>query len=64
MGRTASYGQLAARPEKTKEVLALWEEAVKKFHDPAGGIEIVIGPVTAYSASAELLRVRLPPAQV
>lgn len=43
-------------PEKTKEVLALWEEAVKKFHDPVGGIEIVIGPVTAYSASAELLQ--------
>jgi len=46
----------ASDPAKTKECLSLWEEAVKRFHDPEGGIEIVIGPVTAYSASEELLR--------
>ena len=42
-------------PERTAAVLALWEAAVQKYHDPSGGIEIVIGPVTAYSASTELL---------
>lgn len=42
--------------ERTKAALELWEEAVKRFHDPEGGIEVVIGPVTAYSASPELLR--------
>jgi cytosine/adenosine deaminase-related metal-dependent hydrolase len=35
---------------------ALWEAAVEKFHDPEQGINIVIGPVTAYSASEALLR--------
>ena len=34
----------------------LWEAAVEKFHDPEHGINIVIGPVTAYSASEDLLR--------
>ena len=43
-------------PAKTAAMLALWEAAVARFHDPAGGVEIVIGPVTAYSASADLLR--------
>ena len=43
-------------PSKTAAMLALWEEAVQRFHDPANGIDIVIGPVTAYSASSELLR--------
>lgn len=43
-------------PEKTKAMLALWEAAVDRFHDPSNGIEIVIGPVTAYSASFELLK--------
>jgi cytosine/adenosine deaminase-related metal-dependent hydrolase len=43
-------------PKKTAECLKLWEEAVERFHDPEGGIEIVIGPVTAYSASKELLQ--------
>ena len=42
--------------QKTKDMLALWEEAIQKFHDPKGGIEIVIGPVTPYSCSPELLR--------
>mmetsp|Transcript_87155 Transcript_87155/g.154307 ORF Transcript_87155/g.154307 Transcript_87155/m.154307 type:complete len:580 (+) Transcript_87155:60-1799(+) len=43
-------------PEKTAACLKLWEEAVQRFHDPKAGIEIVIGPVTVYSASEELLR--------
>eukprot|EP00977_Amphora_coffeiformis_P022761 scaffold11454_cov168-Amphora_coffeaeformis.AAC.11 len=43
-------------PAKTKAVLELWEEAVQRFHDPANGIEIVIGPVTVYSASTQLLK--------
>ena len=42
--------------ERTKQMLALWELAVERYHDPANGVEIVIGPVTAYSASMELLR--------
>lgn len=41
---------------KTQEMLELWEAAVQKFHDPASGIEIVIGPVTVYSCSPALLR--------
>ena len=43
-------------PPKTAAMLAMWEAAVEQFHDPDNGIEIVLGPVTAYSASAELLR--------
>mmetsp|Transcript_42946 Transcript_42946/g.78045 ORF Transcript_42946/g.78045 Transcript_42946/m.78045 type:complete len:569 (-) Transcript_42946:49-1755(-) len=46
----------ASSPEKTQAMLDLWEAAVKKYHDPEAGIDIVIGPVTAYSASADLLR--------
>ena len=34
---------------KTAEMLRLWEAAVDEFHDPAGGIEIVIGPVHAHA---------------
>lgn len=37
-------------PEATQKMLALWEEAVDRFHDPEGGIEIVIGPVCACSS--------------
>lgn len=43
-------------PEKTALCLKLWEEAIERFHDPEGGIEIVVGPVTVYSASKELLQ--------
>lgn len=46
----------ASDPKKTAECMQLWEEAVKRFHDPDGGIEIVVGPVTVYSASETLLR--------
>jgi len=41
---------------KTQAALELWEEAIDKYHDPANGIEIVIGPVTVYSCSPELLQ--------
>lgn len=51
--RTAKDGR---DPAKTEAALALWKECVERYHDPAGGIEIVVGPVTAYSASEELLR--------
>ena len=30
-------------PAKTQEAMGLWEEAVRRFHDPDAGIEIVIG---------------------
>mmetsp|Transcript_5670 Transcript_5670/g.13542 ORF Transcript_5670/g.13542 Transcript_5670/m.13542 type:complete len:590 (-) Transcript_5670:246-2015(-) len=42
--------------EKTKKQLALWEECVERFHRPDEGIHVVIGPVTAYSASLDMLR--------
>jgi hypothetical protein len=31
---------------KTQACIDLWTEAATRFHDPAGGINIVIGPVT------------------
>jgi hypothetical protein len=43
--------------EKTKKTLSLWEEAVKKYHKPEEGIEIVIGPVTVYCEFTGLLLV-------
>lgn len=43
-------------PAKTAAALSLWRQCVERYHDPKNGIEIVIGPVTAYSASTELLR--------
>lgn len=43
-------------PAKTQAALELWEECIRRFHRPDEGIEIVVGPVTAFSASAELLR--------
>lgn len=43
-------------PAATASQLALWEECVARFHRPEEGIHVVIGPVTAYSASPELLR--------
>lgn len=46
----------ARDPAKTEANLKLWRDAAAKFHDPANGINIVVGPVTAYSASTELLR--------
>ncbi|CAI6007498.1 unnamed protein product [Closterium sp. NIES-65] len=49
--------QLAERQEaNTERVLTLWREAVQKFHDPEGGINIVIGPVQNWGASDELIR--------
>ncbi|CAI5493546.1 unnamed protein product, partial [Closterium sp. Naga37s-1] len=49
--------QLAERQEaNTERVLSLWREAVQKFHDPEGGINIVIGPVQNWGASDELIR--------
>jgi len=58
LGKNGSFRAQPAAPDsaKTKKMLQLWEEAVKRFHDPENGIEIVIGPVTPYSASTELLR--------
>jgi 5-methylthioadenosine/S-adenosylhomocysteine deaminase len=43
-------------PVKTQEALDLWEESVKRFHDPDGGIEIVIAPYTPQSCSIDLLK--------
>jgi hypothetical protein len=43
--------------EKTKKALSLWEEAVKKYHKPEEGIEIVIGPATVYCEFTGLLLV-------
>ena len=40
---------------KTAAAVALWTEAVEKFHRPEEGINIAIGPVTCYSASVELI---------
>ncbi|CAI7868522.1 unnamed protein product, partial [Closterium sp. NIES-54] len=49
--------QLAERQEaNTERVLALWREAAQKFHDPEGGINIVIGPVQNWGASDELIQ--------
>ena len=47
-GGKMRVGKGGADPELTKWALDLWEEAVQKFHRPEEGIEIVIGPVTAY----------------
>jgi hypothetical protein len=55
-GAFRELGESCYSPERMKAALELWEEAVKRFHDPEGGVEIVIGPVTAYSASTEMLR--------
>eukprot|EP01065_Artemidia_motanka_P027264 TRINITY_DN32489_c0_g1_i1.p1 TRINITY_DN32489_c0_g1~~TRINITY_DN32489_c0_g1_i1.p1 ORF type:complete len:592 (+),score=195.23 TRINITY_DN32489_c0_g1_i1:57-1778(+) len=60
-GGMADGGKMRERggghnPEKTAANLKLWEEAARRFHDPAGGVNIVIGPVTVYSASEEMLR--------
>uniref|UniRef100_A0A7S3K242 Amidohydrolase-related domain-containing protein n=1 Tax=Aureoumbra lagunensis TaxID=44058 RepID=A0A7S3K242_9STRA len=43
-------------PQLTQKVLSLWRQAIELYHDPLHGIEIVLGPVTAYSASAHLLK--------
>lgn len=43
-------------PAKMQAAMNLWEEAVQRFHDPAGGIEIVIGPVAAHSCSMDMLK--------
>ena len=58
MGPRGRYRTRAGESDaaKTKAVLKLWESAVEKYHDPKNGIEIVIGPVTAYSASLDLLK--------
>jgi cytosine/adenosine deaminase-related metal-dependent hydrolase len=42
-------------PAKTDAAVALWEEAIARFHRPEEGINIAIGPVTCYSASRELI---------
>ena len=57
MGKDGSFreAQGPRNPVQTQAALDLWEEAVKRFHDPEGGIEIVIGPVTPQSCSVELL---------
>jgi cytosine/adenosine deaminase-related metal-dependent hydrolase len=55
-GAFREMGQIAYSRDRMAAAFELWEEAVKRFHDPESGIEIVIGPVTAYSASAEMLR--------
>ena len=44
-----------ADPAKTAAAVALWEEAIEKFHRPDDGINIAIGPVTCYAASPELI---------
>jgi guanine deaminase len=43
-------------PIRTQQVLDMWEQAVQQFHNPDAGIEIVISPITAYSASEALFR--------
>lgn len=43
-------------PAKTAWVLATWEEAVKRFHRPDEGVEIVIGPVRAVRPRPSALR--------
>jgi 5-methylthioadenosine/S-adenosylhomocysteine deaminase len=40
---------------KTDAAVALWEEAIARFHRPEEGINIAIGPVTCFSASRELI---------
>jgi len=42
-------------PEKTVAAVALWEEAIRRFHRPEEGVNIAIGPVTCFSASPELI---------
>ena len=51
--RTSDAG---SDPEKTRAMLALWEEAIKLYHRPSEGIEICIGPVTAYDCSEEMVK--------
>ena len=41
--------------EGRASMLKLWEDAVKKFHDPENGVNIAIGPVTCFSASYGML---------
>ncbi|KAG8459120.1 hypothetical protein KFE25_002527 [Diacronema lutheri] len=43
-------------PARTAAQLRLWEECVERFHRPDEGIHVVIGPVTAFSCSPEMLR--------
>jgi len=43
-------------PAQTRAMLDLWEACVAKCHEPAEGTHVAIGPVTAYSASVELLK--------
>jgi len=43
-------------PAKTEAAVALWEEAIARFHRPEEGVNIAIGPVTCFSASPELIR--------
>ena len=42
-------------PAKTDAAVALWEEAIAKFHCPEEGINISIGPTTCFSSSRELI---------
>ncbi|CAK9035217.1 5-methylthioadenosine/S-adenosylhomocysteine deaminase 2 (MTA/SAH deaminase 2) [Durusdinium trenchii] len=41
---------------KCQANLALWEECAEKLHDPANGVNIVVGPVSLFSCSEQLLR--------
>ena len=43
-------------PEACTAAVALWEAIVGALHRPAEGVEIVIGPVTAYSCSTAMLK--------
>lgn len=51
--RTASAPSDAA---KCRAAVALWENCVAELHRPEEGVNIVIGPVTAYSCSPRMLR--------
>eukprot|EP00435_Cladocopium_sp_Y103_P018064 s1799_g4.t1 len=46
----------ASDEAKCRASLALWEECAQKLHDPEHGVNIVIGPVSLYSCSTELLK--------
>eukprot|EP00434_Breviolum_minutum_P000045 symbB.v1.2.000038.t1/scaffold12.1/size699752/18 len=57
MGPEGQWRTEAGKSSETKchASLKLWEECAQKLHDPANGVNIVIGPVSLYSCSAKLL---------
>ena len=43
-------------PEACARAVALWEEIIARLHRPSEGVEVIVGPVTAYSCSMAMLR--------